>query len=69
MSFPQSHPPGSEIGHPVSLFKGLGHVASAFHTNAVDGAFLSDLSEEDLVSELGLTRLQARKAKARLPVA
>ena len=35
--------------------------------NGVDGAFLEELSEEDLVGELGLTRLQARKLKTRWP--
>eukprot|EP00439_Symbiodinium_sp_Y106_P015567 s8921_g2.t1 len=44
----------------------LGHVTEVFRQNAVDGALLMDLSEADLVSELGLTRLQARKIKMRL---
>ena len=44
---------------------GLGHVAPTFIDNAVDGLFLLGLSEQDLVSELGLTKLQARKVKSR----
>ena len=46
---------------------GLGHVANKFRENAVDGDFLATLCEEDLVAELGLTRLQARKVLQRLP--
>ena len=34
---------------------------------ADSGEFLADLSEQDLVEELGLTKLQARKVIARLP--
>ena len=45
----------------------LGHAAEKFKESGVDGAFLQDLPEEALVSELGLTRLQARKIMARLP--
>ena len=45
----------------------LGHLENAFRSNGVDGQFLSTLSEEDLTTELGLTRLQARKVKMRLP--
>ena len=45
----------------------LDHVASKFRHNGVDGAFLLELAEEDLVLELGLTQLQARKVKSRLP--
>ena len=44
----------------------LGHVTEMFRQNAVDGAMLMDLSEADLVSELGLARLQARKINLRL---
>ena len=44
----------------------LGHVAAAFRDNAVDGRMLASLSETDLVSELGLKPLQARKVKSRL---
>ena len=46
---------------------GLGHVKEKFLHDAVDGQFLSTLSEIDLVAELGLTRLQARKVLSRLP--
>ena len=44
----------------------LGHLEAAFRANGVDGPFLATLSEEDLVTELGLTRLQARKVMMRL---
>ena len=46
---------------------GLAHVTASFQTNAVDGVFLSQLSQEDFVQELGLTPLQAREILARLP--
>jgi hypothetical protein len=39
----------------------LEHVAVAFVTSGVDGAFLAELTAEDMVSELGLKPLQARK--------
>ena len=45
----------------------LGHVEAAFRTNAVDGQFLSELSAEELQSELGLTVLQVKKLLTRLP--
>ena len=45
----------------------LGHVKDKFIENAIDGRFLMELSEEDLTAELGLTKLQARKVKERLP--
>ena len=44
----------------------LGHVIAAFRDNAVDGRMLASLSEADLVAELGLKPLQARKVKDRL---
>lgn len=44
----------------------LGHVVAAFRDNAVDGRTLASLSETDLVSEMGLKPLQARKVKDRL---
>ena len=43
----------------------LGHLAPRFRENVVDGAFLADISQQDLVSELGLTRLQARRLDAK----
>ena len=46
---------------------GLGHCEAIFRTNAVDGLFLAELSQADLVTELGLTNLQARKLLSRLP--
>lgn len=45
----------------------LGHLEPAFRHNAVDGAFLVALSEEELVAELGLTRMQSKKILLRLP--
>jgi len=45
----------------------LGHVGTKFKENGIDGQMLLDLSEEDLVTELGLTKLQARKVRQRLP--
>ena len=45
----------------------LEHLSPNFVANGVDGSFLIELSEADLVAELGLTKLQARKIKARLP--
>ena len=44
----------------------LGHVIEAFRENGVDGRMLASLSEADLISELGLKPLQARKVKDRL---
>ena len=44
----------------------LGHVAPAFKENAIDGRMLASLSEADMVAELGLKPLQARKVKDRL---
>ena len=43
----------------------LGHVEELFRTNGVDGDMLKDMSEDDLRTELGLTRLQARKVQRR----
>jgi hypothetical protein len=44
----------------------LGHVVPAFADNGVDGRMLMELSEDDLIGELGLKRLQARKIVSRL---
>lgn len=46
---------------------GLGHVEAKFRENAIDGEMLAELNEADMQSELGLTLLQARKVRARLP--
>jgi hypothetical protein len=46
---------------------GLHHISEKFSHNGIDGLFLQALSEEDLVQELGLTKLQARKILSRLP--
>ena len=45
----------------------LSHVKPAFVENGVDGQYLQELSEEDLVTHLGLRPLQARKIKQRMP--
>ena len=45
----------------------LGHLAEQFQQNGVDGQMIVDLSQEDMVNDLGLTRLQARKVANRLP--
>jgi hypothetical protein len=44
----------------------LGHLAPTFQENGVDGQMLQGLSEEDLVKELGLKTLQAKKIIQRL---
>jgi len=44
----------------------LGHVKDKFTENAVDGAMLLQLSEDDLQHELGLTKIQSHKIKTRL---
>ena len=44
----------------------LSHVADAFRVNGVDGQPLHELTQAKLVSELGLTSLQARKLQSRL---
>jgi len=43
----------------------LGHLANTFRENGVDGLMLQELSEEDLMTELGCTKLQARKIRQR----
>jgi len=45
----------------------LGHLASVFRLNGVDGEMLATLSEAELQSELGLTMLQSKKVRNRLP--
>ena len=45
---------------------GLSHVQEAFRANAVDGRMLTAMAVDDLVQDLGLTRLQARKVLDRL---
>eukprot|EP00747_Dinoflagellata_sp_TGD_P062187 gnl/TRDRNA2_/TRDRNA2_152883_c0_seq1.p1 gnl/TRDRNA2_/TRDRNA2_152883_c0~~gnl/TRDRNA2_/TRDRNA2_152883_c0_seq1.p1 ORF type:complete len:161 (-),score=22.89 gnl/TRDRNA2_/TRDRNA2_152883_c0_seq1:55-477(-) len=46
---------------------GLSHFSGGFMGNAIDGAMLCELSEEDLISELGLDKLQAQKVLQRFP--
>lgn len=45
----------------------LGHLAERFRDNGIDGALLKDLTEQEFMSELGLTKLQARKLMTRMP--
>eukprot|EP00746_Dinoflagellata_sp_MGD_P143609 gnl/MRDRNA2_/MRDRNA2_76419_c0_seq1.p1 gnl/MRDRNA2_/MRDRNA2_76419_c0~~gnl/MRDRNA2_/MRDRNA2_76419_c0_seq1.p1 ORF type:complete len:641 (-),score=104.03 gnl/MRDRNA2_/MRDRNA2_76419_c0_seq1:296-2218(-) len=45
----------------------LGHLAPKFRENGVDGVVLQELSDEDLITELGCTKLQARKIRRALP--
>ena len=45
---------------------GLGHVQDGFKENAVDGRTLTEMTAEELVQYLGLTKLQARKVVSRL---
>ena len=44
---------------------GLGHLSERFREEGVDGEFLCELSEDELVSELGLSRLQSKKVQSR----
>lgn len=44
---------------------GLNHLADDFQANGIDGAFLFELSEGEMVQDLGLTKLQARKVFSR----
>ena len=43
----------------------LGHLSERFRENGVDGEFLTELIVAELESELGLTRLQAKKVLGR----
>lgn len=43
----------------------LPHLVKKFRENGVDGLMLHELSEEDLTTELGCTKLQARKIRQR----
>lgn len=45
----------------------LGHLVPKFRENGVDGEMLQELSQEDLITELGCTKLQARKIHRALP--
>ena len=45
----------------------LDHIAPAFQENAVDGPALMELTQDELVSELKCSILQARKIKGGLP--
>ena len=44
----------------------LGHLAPIFEENGIDGQLLCELSQEDLMQNLGLKPLQARKVMSRL---
>merc|ERR1712224_1185985 len=43
----------------------LGHLGDRFRESGIDGAFLSQLTEEELVANFGLNKLQARKIQSR----
>ena len=45
----------------------LGHLEAAVRNNGVDGDMLKTLSCPELVSDLGLSTLQAKKVLRRLP--
>ena len=53
----------------VTFLEGLelGHLAARFRADGVDGALLAELSTEEMVSELGLSKLQAKKVAFRFP--
>jgi len=44
----------------------LGHLADQFRANGVDGEMLLALTEEELIGELGLQKLQAKKVMKRI---
>ena len=44
----------------------LGHLAPTFQENGIDGQMLCELTSEELVENLGLKPLQARKVMSRL---
>ena len=46
----------------------LSHLQEKIRENGVDGELLLALSDAEMVDELGLTRLQVRKIRLRLPV-
>ena len=48
---------------------GFCNLTDHFRTNAVDGEFLGELSEDELVTELALTKLQAKKVMIRFAAA
>ena len=45
----------------------LGHIADTIRTNGVDGELLASLTDCDMIEELGLTKLQVKKIRLRLP--
>jgi hypothetical protein len=58
-----------DVQHVVAFLERLelGHLAPAFRENGVDGAFLLELTHGEMISELGLTPLQAKKVMLRFP--
>jgi hypothetical protein len=58
-----------DVGRVIEYLEDLGFTdeKGKFRANAVDGAMLVGLSEDDLMTELSLTKLQARKVLDRLP--
>ena len=45
----------------------LGHLKEAIRTNGVDGELLLSLTDSEMMEELGLTKLQVKKVRLRLP--
>lgn len=56
------------VGDVVEYLESLAlpHLAERFRENAVDGQMLLGLTEDDLVRELGVSRLQAKKIMTRM---
>ena len=45
----------------------LGHIADTIRVNGVDGELLVSLTDSEMMEELGLTKLQVKKIRLRLP--
>ena len=45
----------------------LGHLKAVFRDNGMDGEFLLSQSDMELIEELGLSKLQVKKIRLRLP--
>jgi hypothetical protein len=56
-----------DVGHFLKRIE-LGHLVPKFRENGIDGKMLDQLSEDDLITELGCTKLQARKIRQRTRV-
>ena len=64
---PEKQSTSQEVADVVAWLESLslGHLSERFRENGVDGEFLTELTLEELESELGLTRLQAKKVLSR----